>query len=479
MDILKDPLAVLQKYIQIDTTDSQNDREVCRFWEAIFSHYRVDSRIVRSGEFHNFETVNDGDTKERILLQNHMDVVPANSDAWNFDPFEGIIDKGYLYGRGALDMKSIAVFQAYAFLRLVHENHPQKDVIKFCSLVQEETSSEHGAKFYSAHLKEKGYRDLVVLGEGGFRLRIPEIYDGKLFLYETEQKGLLWLAITVHSKGGHGSMGGKTKKTNPVLRAAKVADKLSRLKFAPKIEYSVEAFISHVLDHSKNFWIRYVLTGRFFKRFLFHSKPGSGMVCKLITRATGIPDLFQTSLNVTNISTDKIEGISEQDYPRRSLWRRLFRRDLKRKMNPITRTGVNVIPGYATVTCDIRYNSVYSAEELIEIIRKTIPKDAELKVVNSQEFSTSPHSILHEPIRRALKTAGQSDTIVSPFLFIAASDNYFFRANGFDSFGLVPNLMTLDELDRIHGHNERIHIQYFKEGCVLYYRILKELLESL
>ena len=479
MDILKDPLAVLQKYIQIDTTNSQNDREVCRFWDTIFSHYRVNNRIVQSGDYHNFETISEENSRERILLQNHLDVVPANSDVWNYDPFEGTIDGGYLYGRGALDMKSIAVFQAYAFLRLVHENHPQKDLVKFCSLVQEETSSQHGAKFYVEHLKKHGYRNLIVLGEGGFRLRIPEIYDGTLFLYETEQKGLLWLAITVHSKGGHGSLGGKTKKTNPVLRAAKVADKLSRIKFPSKIESSVEVFISHILDQSHNFWIRYIVAGRLFKKFLFQTGMGSGMLCRLITRATGIPDLFQTSLNVTNISTDKIEGITEQDFSNPSLWQRLFRREPKRKINPITRTGVNVIPGYATVTCDMRYNSVYSADELIAIIRKTIPKDAELKVMNSQEFSTSSHSIIHESIRRALKKAGQSDTIVSPFLFIAASDNYFFRNGGFASFGLVPNLISLEELDRIHGHNERIHIRHFREGCELYYRILKELVESI
>ncbi|MFZ5515602.1 MAG: M20 family metallopeptidase [Candidatus Zhuqueibacterota bacterium] len=478
MDILKDPLAVLQRYLQIDTTNSQNDRDVCRFWELIFSRYDVNCRHVRSGDFCNFETYLDEGRRERILLQNHMDVVPALRGEWNFDPFGGRIDAGYLYGRGALDMKSIAVFQAYAFLRLVYENHPRKHLLKFCSMVQEETSSEHGARFYADYLKRQGYSDLVVLGEGGFLLRIPEIYAGNLFLYETEQKGLLWLAITVHSRGGHGSLGGKTKKANPVLRAAKVADRLSRIKFPVKIETSVEVFISSLLDVSHNFLIRHIVASTLFKRFLFRTKMGSGMLCRLITRATAIPDLFQTSLNVTNISTDKIEGIAERTQ-RLPLWRRLLRRGPTRKLNPITRTGVNVIPSYATVTCDIRFNSVYTADELIEIIRKVIPKDAELTVMNSQKFSTSPHHLIVDPIRRALDSAGQVETIVSPFLFIAASDNYFFRNQGFASFGLVPNLISLDELDRIHGCNERIHIQHFREGCQLYYRILKQLIESL
>ena len=88
-------------------------------------------------------------------------------------------------------------------------------MIKFCSLVQEETSSEYGAKFYVKRLEQQGYKNLLVLGEGGFGVNLPDIFDGTLFLYESEQKGLLWLTITVHSKGGHGSISGKTKSSNP------------------------------------------------------------------------------------------------------------------------------------------------------------------------------------------------------------------------------------------------------------------------
>jgi len=479
MDILEDPVPILQKYLQIDTSNSKNDREACHFWSSIFSHYHVKNQTINIEDYHNFETYSDSGNQEKILLQNHLDVVPANRDNWDFDPYVGHTEGDYLYGRGALDMKSIGVAQAYALLKLVKENHPRKHLIKFCSLVQEETTSEFGARFYVKHLADHSYKNLIVLGEGGFGVKLPEIFDGVLFLYESEQKGLLWLSITVHSKGGHGSISGKTKRSNPVLRAAKVAQKLSSHRFPIKIEQSVQIFIKHLLEKSNNRLINSVTYLPGFKTFLFKTKYGTRLLNRIMSRATGIPDMFRTSLNVTNISTDKIEGIEEKrPLPLFSL-RRILGQSPKRKINPITRLGVNVIPSYATITCDIRFNSVYDVNSLVEIIQKIIPKDAKLRIINSQDFSSSNYRLIHERIESELKKFYEDDFLVSPFLFLASSDNYFFREHGHQSFGMMPIVVALDELQRIHGDNERINIHDFRQGCEAYYQILKALVESL
>ena len=479
MDILTDPVAVLQKYLQIDTTNSKNDREACHFWSSIFSHYHVKNQTISIEDYHNFETSSDQPEKEKILLQNHLDVVPANRENWEFDPFSGIIEGDFLYGRGALDMKSIGVAQAYGMLKLVKENHPRKHSIKFCSLVQEETTSEFGARFYVEHLAKHGYKNLIVLGEGGFGVKLPDIFDGCLFLYESEQKGLLWLSITVHSKGGHGSLSGKRKSANPVIRAGKVAEKLSSYRFPIKIEKSVQVFIEHLLSKSHNRIINSLNLLPGFESFLFKTKYGANLLNKIITRATGIPDMFRTSLNVTNISTDKIEGIEEKrTLPLFSL-RRIFGQPSQRKINPITRFGVNVIPSYATITCDIRFNSFYDVQSLVALIKTMIPKEAELRIINSQEFSSSDYKLIHDPIQKELENYYKDNFLISPFLFLASSDNYFFREHGHQSFGMMPIVVPLDELQRIHGDNERINIHDFRQGCEAYYRLLKALVESL
>ncbi|MDZ7332296.1 MAG: M20/M25/M40 family metallo-hydrolase [candidate division KSB1 bacterium] len=479
MDILDDPVAVLQKYLRINTTNSQNDLDACSFWSAIFSRYHIKNQILHIEDYHNFETYTDSPASERILLHNHLDVVSANPANWEHDPFGGHIEGGFLYGRGALDMKSIAVAQAYAMIRLSKENHPRSKWIKFCSLVQEETTSEFGAKFYVHHLAKHGYQNLIVLGEGGFGVRLPEIFDGYLLLYESEQKGLLWLTITVHSCGGHGSLSGPRKNANPVLRAAKVAEKLSSYRFPIKIEQSVRYFISHLLDQSHHKLIRSLRLMPGFELFLFNTKAGANLLNRVMTRATGIPDMFRTSLNVTNISTDKIEGIEEKrSLPFFSL-RRIFGRSPKRKINPITRMGINVIPNYATITCDIRFSSIYNPESLVQLIRTIIPKDADMRIIHSQEFSSSNYRLIHDPVQQELARFSKERFLVSPFLFLASSDNYFFRKHGHHAYGLMPIVVPIEELQRIHGDNERINIQDFRQGCEAYYRILKSIVESI
>ena len=479
MNILQDPVAILQKYLQIDTTDSNNDEQACEFWKSVFSQYNVKNRILKSGRFHNFETYFQRGTGEKILFQNHLDVVAAHQESWTFDPFGGIIKGDFLYGRGALDMKSIGVMQAYAFLKLIEEDHPARELLKFCSLVQEETTSEHGARFYVDYLQKNGYQNLLVLGEGGFGFQIPEIFDGIMFLYESEQKGLLWISMTVHSKGGHGSVSGKTKRSNPVLRAAKIAQKLSSFSFPIKIEESVKIFIEKLLKQSNNKLVRIVALIPGFDVFLFRTKLGVSVLNRLITRVSRLPDLFRTSLNVTNISTDKIPGVVERRDLSRSIFSRIFRPGVKKRVNPLTCLGVNVIPTYATMTCDIRFNSLYDDNTLIDQLKKIIPDDADLRVINYQEFSSSPCEVIQSNIENELKKVYGNQAFVSPVLFIASSDNYFFRKYGHYAFGFSPIVVSLDDLQRIHGDDERIDIHAFRNGCEDYYRVVKGIIERM
>lgn len=479
MNIIDDPVPILQKYLRIDTTDSQNDDKACHFWESLFSDYDVSNRIVKSGSFSNFETVAESGPVEKILFQNHLDVVPANSTDWKFDPFAGIIENNFLYGRGALDMKCIGVMQAYAFLKLYQKNHPQKYKLKFCSLVQEESSSEHGAMFYVEHLKKQGYKNLIVFGEGGFGVQIPDIFDGTMFIYDAEQKGLLWVSITVHSTGGHGSVSGKTKRSNPVIRSAKVAEKLSSHRFPIKIEDSVKVFISKLLNQSNNKIIRIVAHIPFLKTILLNTRIGAALLNSIITRVTRLPALFQTSLNVTNISTDKISSVIEPKSISQTLLRKIFRSTSKTKPNPLTSTGINVIPTYATMTCDIRFNSIYDKDSLIKQLKKIIPKDAELRIENYQAFSKSPCHIIQGAVEKVLHEIYDKKAFVSPILFIASSDSYFFRNYGHYAFGFSPIIVSSQDLQRIHGDDERINIDAFRNGCEDYYRVIKKALEEL
>ncbi len=476
---IDDPVPALQKYLRIDTTDSQNDDKACHFWVELFSEFHIKNRIIRSGGYSNFETYVESGPCEQILFQNHLDVVAADSVEWKYDPFGGLIIDNFLYGRGALDMKSIAIMQAYAFIKLYQENHPQKLKLKFCSLVQEETSSEFGAKFYVEYLKKLGYSNLIVLGEGGFGIVLPDIFDGTIFLYEAEQKGLLWLSISVFSKGGHGSASGKPKRSNPVIRAAKVAQKLSSFRFPVKIEDSVKIFITKLLNVSHKKIIRMLARLPFFEEILLNTQIGSNLLNRVITHVTRLPALFQTTLNVTNISTNKIPSGFEPKAQAPNFLRRIFRRSTRPGINPVTSTGINVIPTYAAITCDIRFNSIYQKNSLLDLLARLIPKDAEIKVENYQSFSKSPCEVFQTSAEKVLQRLYGKKALVSPILFVASSDNYFFRNYGHRAYGFAPIPVSLEDLQRIHGDDERIDVTAFRRGCEDFYQIVKQLLETL
>ncbi|MDZ7376670.1 MAG: hypothetical protein ONB13_08620, partial [candidate division KSB1 bacterium] len=97
----------------------------------------------------------------------------------------------------------------------------------------------------------------------------------------------------------------------------------------------------------------------------------------------------------------------------------------------------------------------------------------------SQEFSSSNYRLIHDPVQQELARFSKERFLVSPFLFLASSDNYFFRKHGHHAYGLMPIVVPIEELQRIHGDNERINIQDFRQGCEAYYRILKSIVESI
>lgn len=138
-----------------------------------------------------------------------------------------------------------------------------------------------------------------------------------------------------------------------------------------------------------------------------------------------------------------------------------------------------MIPTYATMTCDIRFNSIYDKDSLIKQLKKIIPKDAELRIENYQAFSKSPCHIIQGAVEKVLHEIYDKKAFVSPILFIASSDSYFFRNYGHYAFGFSPIIVSSQDLQRIHGDDERINIDAFRNGCEDYYRVIKKALEEL
>ena len=167
---------------------------------------------------------------------NHMDVVPADRRYWSVDPFGGVVKDGYVWGRGALDMKGMGIVELMAMLALKRQGIPLKSDIIFLGVADEEAGGAMGAGFMVKEhfdlLKNAG----IVLNEFNF---IAVGDDGKVRYYgvEAAQKTPLWLKLTATGTPGHGSVPRSDSAVNKLIAALhRIANYQTPLKVEPVVQ---------------------------------------------------------------------------------------------------------------------------------------------------------------------------------------------------------------------------------------------------
>ncbi len=176
----------------------------------------------------------DGTGGKAILLESHMDVVPADASRWKTNPFAPQIEDGKLYGRGSIDMKGIGVAQLYAFIMLHRQQVPLTRDVLLMFVPDEEVGGEMGA----AWMRKNHYADLdpeFVIDEGGFGSRDMFTAGKLVFGISVAEKKIMWLRVRAEGVAGHGSQPHGQNPNDHLIRA------LNRL-FAqpiPGAEFSV------------------------------------------------------------------------------------------------------------------------------------------------------------------------------------------------------------------------------------------------
>jgi acetylornithine deacetylase/succinyl-diaminopimelate desuccinylase-like protein len=179
-----------------------------------------------------------------LLLHGHLDVVPADPAEWSVDPFSGEIRDGYLWGRGAIDMKDFdaMVLAVLRDWRRAGRVPPRDLVVAFTA--DEEAGSDHGAWHLvreHPHLLE-GCTEAI--GEvGGFSYTVSN--DLRLYLVQTAEKGLDWLRLTATGRPGHGSF---VHDDNAVTALCEAVARLGRHRFPVEVTPTVRAFLEHVSE---------------------------------------------------------------------------------------------------------------------------------------------------------------------------------------------------------------------------------------
>ena len=159
---------LLRDYIAIDTSEA-GDVEAGALWFAErLRELGLEPVIERVGPVANLWAVVEGREPGAVVLHHHLDVDPVpNPGEWRFPPFAGIIEGPWLYGRGAFDMKSIAVAQLVALRSLLARGETPRHSIIVLATADEETGSHLGMRWFLREHPELVERFAVVLTEGG------------------------------------------------------------------------------------------------------------------------------------------------------------------------------------------------------------------------------------------------------------------------------------------------------------------------
>ncbi|SEA05322.1 MULTISPECIES: M20/M25/M40 family metallo-hydrolase [unclassified Mycobacterium] len=185
-----------------------------------------------------------------LLIHGHLDVVPAEPADWSVHPFSGAVKDGYVWGRGAVDMKDMCGMMIAVARHLKRNNIVPPRELVFAFVSDEEHGGTYGCQWLVDHRPDLFDGITEAIGEvGGFSLTVPTKAGGerRLYLIETAEKGLSWMRLTARGRAGHGSM---VHDDNAVTEIAEAVAKLGRHQFPLVLSESVEQFLAAVSEET-------------------------------------------------------------------------------------------------------------------------------------------------------------------------------------------------------------------------------------
>ncbi|MDT7716820.1 MAG: hypothetical protein QOH09_2812 [Pseudonocardiales bacterium] len=181
-------------------------------------------------------------TRGALLLHGHLDVVPADASEWSVHPFSGAVQDGYLWGRGAVDMKDMVAMIIAVARRFRRDGViPPRDLV-FAFVADEEAGGLQGAHWLVEHRRDLFEGCTEAISEvGGFSLTVRE--GRRLYLIQTAEKGIAWMRLRARARPGHGAV---VHEDNAVTTLCAAVTRLGKHRFPLVMTDSVQEFLTAV-----------------------------------------------------------------------------------------------------------------------------------------------------------------------------------------------------------------------------------------
>jgi len=415
---------ILQELIRFDTTNPPgNERPCIEYLEGLLRDEGIDTSILaKDPQRPNLIARLPGTGKgPGLLLFGHVDVVTTAHQQWSVPPFEGRIQDGYIWGRGALDMKAGVAMMTAALIKARASDLQLPGDILFAAVSDEEAGGRMGARYLVDEHPSLFEGVRYAIGEfGGFPLYV----DGKpLYLIQVGEKQPCWMEATIRGPGGHGA---RPMRDGAMARLGRVLSKLNRCRLpihiTPVTERMVHA-MADALPRHKRAVFRRLLNPRLTDRIL-----------KLMGETgRNLEPLFRNTVNAT-----------------------------------IVRGGEkpNVIPSEIVLGLDGRLLPGFKPEDLFAELGAVLGENLDYEVLLFDQGTTETDfglfPLLADTLGRAHPGSHQA-----PYLLPGSSDARFFDALGIQTYGFIPmNLPpSFNFFETIHAANERIPIEAVRFGA--------------
>lgn len=355
-----------------------------------------------------------------LLIHGHTDVVPAVASDWQVDPFAGEVIDGYVWGRGAVDMKDFDAIVLASVRERVRQGRAPRRPIRLVFTADEEAGGGLGAGWLARTHPEAIADCTEAIGEvGGFSLSVA---DRRLYLIQTAEKGLAWLNLIASGTAGHGSM---RNHDNAVTTLAQAIGRIGEYQWPTRIRPAQQQFL----------------------------------------------DAVESALGVT-LNADTVE----ETLARLGSISRMVGATMSNTANPtMLQAGykVNVIPGEATAGLDGRFLPGHEDEFYATLAELLGPKVRYEVVTSDIAVETAFEGDLVQAMSTSL-LAEDPDALAVPFMMSGGTDAKAWSTLGVRCFGFAP-LRLPPELDFValfHGIDERVPVESLQFGTRVLDRFL-------
>jgi len=362
----------------------------------------------------------DGSRGKAVILLNHTDVVPFERQYWTVEPLAGEVHDGYIWGRGAQDMKGMGIMELVTFL--LHKRHglPLTRDLVFIAVADEEAGSAYGVEFLDRDHPELLDCEYVINEGGGGSTDVLGV-ERNTFNIGVAEKGPMWLTLRAHGRPGHGSVPHDDNAADRLVRALqRIQDWKRPLQPTPEVrEYFRQLHTNGILER----------------------EPTDAVLAEIAATNPRMHSIQSNSISLTTLNA----GVKH-----------------------------NVIPATAEATLDIRLIPGYDPEQFIREITEVI---ADEKIEIERVFvSASPASPMDTELYAIMTREAKrvvEDAIVLPGVSTGFTDSRVFRRRGITAYGFVPTLTATEDQGRVHGNDERLSIENLRLGMQILHHTVR------